>query len=211
MRAFIVRPFGVKKDLSQSEIDFDRVERELIDPALTRLQIEGRTTGEIVEAGNIRADMFQLLLTADLVVADVSVHNANVFYELGIRHALRDRRTVLIRCRADDVPFDLHTDRYFVYDRAAPGAALEAFVEVLRRTKDSDVQDSPVFRSLPDLRAQDQGRFRVVPFDFREDAEAAAGAGRLDELALLGEEARGFEWEHEGFRLVARAGSPRLS
>src|SRR6476646_10501831 len=98
MRAFIVRPFGVKKDLTQKDIDFDRVERELIAPALTRLDISGRTTAEILEAGNIRTDMFQRLLTAGLVIADLSIHNANVFYELGIRHSLRDRHTFLLRC-----------------------------------------------------------------------------------------------------------------
>src|ERR1700756_360900 len=92
MRAFIIRPFGVKKG-----IDFDRVERELIDPALTQLKISGRTTGEILEAGNIRTDMFQQLLIADLVIADISSNNANAFYELGIRHALRDRHTFLLR------------------------------------------------------------------------------------------------------------------
>src|SRR5436190_5196770 len=106
VRAFIVRPFGVKKDLTQKDIDFERVERELIGPALTRLGISGRTTSEILEAGNIRTDMFQRLLTADLVLADLSIHNANVFYELGVRHAVRDKRTVLLRCTADDLPFD---------------------------------------------------------------------------------------------------------
>jgi hypothetical protein len=49
LRAFIVRPFGVKND-----IDFDQIERELIDPALTAVGIEGRTTGEIVKQGNIQ-------------------------------------------------------------------------------------------------------------------------------------------------------------
>ena len=49
--------FGKKKG-----IDFDRIESELIDPALSHFSITGRTTGEILEAGNIRTDMFQQLL-----------------------------------------------------------------------------------------------------------------------------------------------------
>jgi hypothetical protein len=77
VRAFIIRPFGAKDG-----VDFDRVERELIHPVLESLQIEGRTTGEIAEAGNIQTDMFEGLVAADLVIADISVHNANVFYEL---------------------------------------------------------------------------------------------------------------------------------
>jgi hypothetical protein len=110
MRAFVVRPFGVKNG-----IDFEKVDRELISPALDRLEMTGRTTMEIARAGNIRADMFNLLLTADIVVADISIHNANVFYELGVRHALRDRSTFLLRASIDEVPFDLKTDRYLTY------------------------------------------------------------------------------------------------
>jgi hypothetical protein len=102
LQAFIVRPFGTKQG-----VDFDKVERELIQPALKKAGIAGSTTAAIMEQGNIREDMFSLLLTADLVVADLSIHNANVFYELGIRHALRDKRTFLIRCSMDEIPFDL--------------------------------------------------------------------------------------------------------
>ncbi len=80
MRAFIVRPFGKKKDLQGNEIDFDAVEVDLVAPALKAVGAEGGTTIDIVEAGNIRTDMFRRLLTADLVVADLSIHNANVFY-----------------------------------------------------------------------------------------------------------------------------------
>jgi hypothetical protein len=47
MRAFIIRPFGTK-----SGVDFDKIEADLIAPALDSLDIDGRTTGEVVEAGN---------------------------------------------------------------------------------------------------------------------------------------------------------------
>ncbi len=110
MEAFIVRPFGVKQ-----EVDFDKVDKELIQPALAKVGITGSTTAAIFEQGNIREDMFAQLLLADLVIADISIHNANVFYELGIRHALRDKRTFLIRCAKDEIPFDLKTDRYLSY------------------------------------------------------------------------------------------------
>ena len=45
---------------------------------------------QVADAGNIRADMFALIIEADLVICDITVHNANVFYELGIRHARLD-------------------------------------------------------------------------------------------------------------------------
>src|SRR5215213_5072851 len=126
MRAFIIRPFGMKKDDHGNELDFNKVADELIGPALEATGYEGRETLDIFESGNIRFDMFRRLLTADLVVADLSVRNANVFYELGIRHALREHGTVMIRCDtgADAFPFDLQTDRYFVYKRNNPKDSL---------------------------------------------------------------------------------------
>src|SRR5262252_7264822 len=112
---FIVRPFGIK-----AGIDFDRIETELVRPAMEQAGLTGGTTGQFIQQGNIRTDMFEQLLIADLVIADISIHNANVFYELGIRHALRDKRTFLIKSKGDDAPFDLKTDRYLRYDANNP-------------------------------------------------------------------------------------------
>jgi len=204
-RAFIVRPFGRKKDGQGNEIDFDRVERELIAPALERLGIEGRTTIDIIEAGNIRVDMFRRLLLADLVVADLSIHNANVFYELGIRHALRNCHTFMLRCKADQPPFDLQTDRYFVYEREAPASGLDALTEALSRTIDSRTKDSPVFMSLPNLKEQDTSHFVPVPLDFGEEVDRAASARQAGDLELLAAEVRGLEWGAVGLRAVGRA------
>ena len=119
MHAFIVRPFGTKQG-----IDFERVEQELLAPALKELNFSGKTTQVFIEQGNIRTDMFEQLLIADLVIADVSIHNANAFYELGIRHAFRDRHTFLVKSAGDEVPFDIKTDRYFSYDAQTPSESL---------------------------------------------------------------------------------------
>jgi len=164
-----------------------------------------------MKAGNIREDMFQLLLTADLVIADVSIDNANVFYELGIRQALRDKRTVLLRCnpgkakKAYDVPFDIKTDRYLAYDRDKPDASLDDLVKTLNETVNGDVQDSPVFKLLPKLQAQDPSQFLAVPMEFSEEVERALENESPGDLELLAEEASGFGWKREGLRLVGRA------
>ena len=206
MRAFIVRPFN-----TQSGVDFEAVERLLIAPALEQLGIEGRTTQEITAQGNIRADMFRMLVSADLVVADLSIHNANVFYELGIRHGLRNAGTFLLRANLDKYPFDLATDRYFVYDAGNPGASLERLVTALRNTISSRCVDSPVYEMLPGLRPPDPASLQAAPREFREDVERARDAGHRGDLRLLAHEARGFEWEREGLRLVGRAQVKRLA
>jgi hypothetical protein len=200
VRAFIVRPFGVKDG-----IDFDRVEGELIAPVLEGLGIEGHTTEEIARAGNIRTDMFERLLLADLVIADISIHNANVYYELGVRHALRPRTTILIRARVDEIPFDLRTDRYLEYDQGTPGAASEKLAAAVTQSRVAENFDSPVFLLLPALAPSDPEAFRPVPEEFTEAVRTAERGEDLPMLAVLGEEAEGFDWGVAGNRVVGRA------
>lgn len=211
MRAFIIRPFGTRKG-----IDFDVIENKLIAPALENIGAEGRTTGEILEAGNIRIDMFQQLLIADLVIADITTNNPNAFYELGIRHALQEKRTFLIRAklprpqnidelRESDVPFDIKTDRYFEYDPGNPEISLDKLSEALRETAANNRQDSPVFLSLPNLTPQPRERFIPVPLGFGEEVQRAEKDRDARKLTLLGLEAGGFPWESTGLRVVGRA------
>src|SRR5262252_8419554 len=201
-RAFIVRPFGTKEG-----IDFDRVERDLIAPALAACGIAGRTTGEITRQGNIREDMFRLLVISDLVIADVSIHNANVFYELGIRHGLCEQHTLLIRAKDsnDQYPFDLQTDRYLTYDANNPGADLGAFTRSLKSTLAASAKDSPVFQLLPKLTPHDRNALMVVPWDFQEEVQRASAGRRRGDLRLLAEEVQGFEWVTGGLRLIGEA------
>jgi tetratricopeptide repeat protein len=203
---FIVTPFGLKNG-----IDFSRVEQELIQPALQAVGFTGGTTGEIIKQGNIRTDMFQKLLVADLVIAYISIHNANAFYELGARHAFREKRTVLIRCgkeslppeaKLDEVPFDLKTDRYFEYNLNNLTGSRPKLIEVLKSTIASEDRDSPIFQLLPKLEEYDPEVFLPVPLDFREAVECAAAAGQAGDLSLLAEEAFSFEWAIAGLRLV---------
>ncbi len=199
-KAFIVRPFGIKSD-----VDFDKVDKELIQPALRQAGVNGSTTASIVEQGNIREDMFAQLLLADLVIADLSIHNANVFYELGIRHALRDQKTFLIRCSKDEIPFDLKTDRYLTYPADNPAAALDALVAGLKATILSEKADSPVFYMLPKLEAQDPERFVAVPNDFGEEVEMASAGKQIGKISLLAYETDGFAWEMPALRQLGEA------
>jgi len=127
--AFIAMPFGVKKDSQGTEIDFNRVYAELIKPALEAAGLDVFRADEENRAGEIRTDMFQELLIADLVVADLTVDNPNVWYELGVRHALRARGAVLVQGPRPSQPFDIYTDRklrYRLKDGAPDPATLDA-------------------------------------------------------------------------------------
>ncbi len=200
MRAFVIRGFGTK-----AGVNFDQVHNELITPALRQLGIDGGTTGDIIEAGNVREDMFRELVLADVVVADVSVHNANVFYELGIRHAVRNRSTVLIRARIDDVPFDLRTDRYLSYDPGSAAASVPRLVQVLRETLASERADSPVFQLLPGFAAGPHATLLDLPRELAEDIDRARRDHQAGDLRLLTGEVVGLRFEEAALRAVARA------
>jgi hypothetical protein len=206
-RAFVIRPFGKKKDRAGREIDFEQISTVLIEPALRAAGIGGGTTGEIIEAGNIREDMFGLILEADVVVCDMTIHNANVFYELGIRHALRKNRSVLIRGAptADDVPFDNLTDRYLAYDVDKPGMALQQLTKTLTATLASERTDSPIFMLLPMLRELDPASVQILPQDLAEEVGRAKAAKAAGWLRLLSQEVetRRFQWL--ALRLIGRA------
>jgi tetratricopeptide (TPR) repeat protein len=206
-RAFVIRPFGKKKDRAGREIDFENISEVLIEPALKNVELGGGTTGEIIQAGNIREDMFGLIPKADLIVCDITVLNANVFYELGIRHALRTKRTVLIRGApsGDDVPFDILTDRYLEYKLDNPGESVEALTETLRATLASEATDSPVFKMLPNLPEADPDTLRVLPKDLADEVERARAGDAWGWLRLLSQEVETRDFQWPALRLIGRA------
>ena len=95
LHAFVAMPFGIKPGSDGKAIDFNRIYDEYIKPALEAAGLEVFRADEESRAGDIRTDMFQELLIADLVVVDLTIDNPNVWYELGVRHALRSRGVVL--------------------------------------------------------------------------------------------------------------------
>ena len=222
LKALHVRDDGILSGLTQIgesanwkvAINFDKVHELLVTPALSRLNIRGETASAVVVAGNIREDMFHRLITADLVIADLSMHNANVFYELGIRQAFRDKYTFLIRSNLSEYPFDLKTDRYFDYDLVdlieRSEQTIEKLAEGLRGTIMSNKADSPVFKLLPKLEAEDRSRFISVPEEFREEVQRARYLRLPEHLSILAVECADSLWEAEGLREVGARSSRRI-
>ncbi len=165
LHVFVVMPFGNKEG-----IDFDKVYSDYIKPALEREGYEIFRADEEQRAGEIRADMFQELLLADLVIADLSIDNPNVWYELGVRHALRSRGIILIQSKRDYQPFDVYTDRklhHHVKDGIPDLAFLEkdktALAVMAKETMSSwhGRKISPVYNHLPFLKENDWKSLKV--------------------------------------------------
>lgn len=108
---FVVMGFGKKTDFESGRtLDLDKTYHNVIKPAVTSLGIECIRADEIVHSGLIDVPMYEHLLGAELVIADLSTANRNAFYELGVRHALRPHATIVI---AEDgikppFPFDIN-------------------------------------------------------------------------------------------------------
>ena len=194
-------PFGVKEG-----IDFNRVYQDLIQPALGDAGFAVFRADEETRAGEIRTDMFQELLVADLVVADLTLDNPNVWYELGVRHALRARGVVLVCGGKVTTAFDLYTDRklrYALKDGVPDPATLDHDRQALTRMAKATLESwhgrkvSPVYHLLPHLQEPDWKSLRignVREFWERHDAwanriELARKAGHIGDVLLLAEEA----------------------
>ena len=94
---FVVMGFGKKVDFETGkEFDLDMTYKNVIKPAVEAADVECIRADEITHAGVIDVPMYERILEADLVVADISTGNRNAIYELGVRHALRPHTTIII-------------------------------------------------------------------------------------------------------------------
>ena len=104
---FVLMPFGTKLDASGSPVQFDLVYKDVIAPAIAAAGMQPIRADEEMTGGIIHKPMFERLLLCEYAVADLTTSNANVFYELGVRHAVRPYTTVLIYAGSSRLPFDV--------------------------------------------------------------------------------------------------------
>lgn len=116
-KCFVIMPFGKKKDIDGTEVDFDFVYHELIEKAVEGLGVDCERCDEIIDTGSIHKKMFRGIFDADVAVVDITSLNPNVFYELGVRHALRPYVTLVIRKNsALPIPFNINGISILGYD-----------------------------------------------------------------------------------------------
>lgn len=159
---FVVMPFGKKKNANGDPYDFNAIYKILIKPAIEDAGFESARADEATESGDILTDMFQELLLADMVVCDMSIDNANAYYELGIRHALRKRGVVHIQAGRAYMPFDVFNVRTLPYHITPEGVPdpehikndIKALARLLRDTwaSDRDAVHSPIYNLLTGLK-----------------------------------------------------------
>lgn len=149
---FVLMPFGKKPRAGGGVVDFDAVYNDLIKPAIDDAELEPLRADEEVTGGMIHKPMFERLILCEYAVTDLTTANANVFYELGLRHAVRPASTVLLFAEGGgQLPFDVAPLRAIPYRLGADGkpanasADHETVTERLREAREAQT-DSPVFQ-----------------------------------------------------------------
>ena len=207
---FVVMGFNKKTDPNTGKVfDLDKSYQYIIKPAVSSAGFDCVRADEIQHSGVIDVPMYERLLNADLVVADLSTLNVNAFFELGVRYALKPRATICIAESGFKNPFDSNHIAFRSYEHAGNAidfGEVERMRGVLKAACEaahaSDAVDSPVYTFLHQLQPPALGSVSDAPATVqtpeklaaREEArhEAASGEARraLEEpMAVLMQQA----------------------
>ena len=205
---FVLMPFGRKADPTGGpDIDFDRIYHHAIKPGIEDAGLQPIRADEESSLGIIHKSMFERLLLADFAIADLTTGNANVFYELGVRHTARPATTLTLYASHQPIPFDVNFLRSVAYDIGPRNAFGDEQAAALRRdvtkwmktlrqsAQHSSPIDSPVFELLKDWRPGDIARLKTDSFRERVEInqalkfeiEAARAMDSTDGCAQLNE------------------------
>lgn len=151
---FVLMPFGKKPDATGDVVDFDQVYQQIIKPAIENAGLECLRADEEMTGGIIHKPMFERLILCEYAVADLTTANANVFYELGLRHAVRRASTVSIFADGERLPFDVGLLRAMPYKLkgglpANARADGEKLTELLKAAIKATQENAESFKDSP--------------------------------------------------------------
>ena len=187
---YVSTPFGTKTAVDGRLIDHDHVYLTGIRPALEAL---GTTVVRADEMSGalVMKSVFDALISCDVMVADISAGNANVMYELGVRHALRRGITVLVMAAGGHIPYNIAYLRVVAYATDGQGRlrsdSVDEFRHTLTRTVGAALEritiDSPLYQFYPSL-AVDLPQDLVGP-DMRRRLQPPVTRADQPEMAAL--------------------------
>ncbi|CAN5823484.1 hypothetical protein BH20ACI4_BH20ACI4_03570 [soil metagenome] len=158
---FVLMPFGKKPDATGDIVDFDQVYQQIIKSAIEDAGLECVRADEEMTGGIIHKPMYERLILCEYAVADLTTANANVFYELGLRHAVRRASTVSIFADGERLPFDVGLLRAMPYklNGGLPASAkadkenlTKLLAEAIKATNENaeTFKDSPLYELVED-------------------------------------------------------------
>lgn len=153
---FYITPIG--EDNSEQRKHADLFLGSIVEPAIEHLGLKVVRADAIDKPGTITKQIIEYIIKSRLVIADLSFHNPNVFYELALRHAVRLPVVQIIRA-SDRIPFDLNQTRTIKIDTSDIYSLVprietyrsEIANQVRRALDDPDSVDNPITTFYPDF------------------------------------------------------------
>lgn len=196
---FVVMPYGSKPfpDGSGRQYDFEKVWRVLIARAVREAGMLPVRSDQRTASGIVHGEMFRDLRDREVVLADLSLDNPNVFYELGVRHVMNAAGTVLI-CRSNaSLPFDVRLSRVIFYDYDGQSFDWEEVERVVKTLKVALADaaggrpDSPVHALLGAVLPAAEAAAQPVPAGAAESAPDAEPCDAFQQLVAAAWRQRG--------------------
>lgn len=171
---------------------FKEVYEHAIQPAAEAAGFDCYRADHAYGPSAIISDIIKGIFAADVVVADISGSNPNVFYELGVAHTIDNKALVICEETKEKLPFDLAAYRIIFYRRNIDGIKnglrnrLErdlAKLDSWRKQPTNPVQD---FRSIQyTVPLQDQAALERTIEDLKEEIGLLKKEKRYSELRVL--------------------------
>lgn len=176
-KCFVVTPIG--SDLSSTRRYADGIIDSVIKPVMEPKGYEIKAAHQIASSGSITKQVIERLLEDDLVIANLTELNANVMYELAVRHCV-GLPIVAIAEQGTVLPFDISDERTIFYTNDMAG--VEELKKHLDKAVDAAVQDgvpdNPVYRVTQHQvlnKATAQGSNDAILFDYLQRLEQSVG------------------------------------
>lgn len=190
---FVIIGYGIKTDFATGrDINLDKTYTNIIEPVFKELGFLCFRASDIQHSGMIDLPMFENILKADFVVADLTTLNPNVLYELGVRHAVRKNTTLVISDKELKNPFDLShivIDQYEHLGKAIDYDEVLRFQKVLRDKVVALMKtpgiDSPIYTVMPRLQMP-----TFTEDEIQEIKESKKSDESLSDLIMAAEKAK---------------------
>lgn len=186
---FVISPIG--QEGSEERKRADQILNYIISPVLKDLGYTVTRADKMSKPGQITRQIITQLVEADMVIADLTDHNANVFYELAVRHAGRKPVVHLIQ-EGQLIPFDIAQNRAIFVDHTDLDSAEKAKSELRRQVEhlesNPDDHDSPISVAVDLLQRtqtgspEEKGNAEILAtlYDLREQVAVLCKSVRVD-------------------------------
>ncbi len=189
---FVVQGFGKKTDYSDGRVlDLD-ASYAVIKEAVEAAGLKCIRADEIQHSGTIDVPMYQQLLRADLVIADLSTSNVNAAFELGVRYGLRPRATIVVAESGFKNPFDVSHIAISSYKHLGEDIGRnearrfrDALAERIKAILAQDNVDSPVYTFLHQLTPPSEAQIAAMAAAAAVPAAAAEAVDELSQKRML--------------------------